>query len=844
MIRKRDDEFCVYKKGVDGEPEGETRGCHATKEEAQKQMAALYVHVPESASALDTQRVKAAVTKKEADGEHPASHYLVVEDAESPTAWHLRVRDINGDVDHRLMGAAWAALHGGYRGNTYEGPNKEEAIAKLKKLYAQEKMDVPGQTVKAIPDGNDWVLDILAVPFGGPDDRDDQGEWFDAQTNLHEDKYPLPPIVYHHGMTDGLRGLVETPEYIGRTIKRWIDSAGVWMRSVLDKTSRTAQRVWEAAQKNMARASSGTAPNLARVEPNGYIREWPLVEVSVFDVSEGRQPVNHHAVAIPAMKAVYQRAGIAWPVELNEPEAKAEDGPSATPSGCGPPSPKAGSSTKIMTSRIAQGATRMETEQIQQIVADALKAQREQEQAQQAAAMETQRLKAIEDENTRLKAQLAEANRLPGSTPYVAKFADTWKYDNLDTGAHALALGILQSGRAASSWRPPTDAFVKALALKVESEAAKGNEVARQGAYALKSLPIKANEIMYSTLQYYGDEWVGALYSQDLWEKIRAATWVMDRLLRDGNVREIPQGYESDTIPLESTDFVWYKVPQTTTEYNATTKRPNATVTPTPLTTASQSITVAKMGARGIYSGELAEDSLIRFVEQARKQMVASGGENFDHAVINGDTTTSASTNINDIAGTPAGTEVFMLVNGFRKLALVTNTANSKSGGPLSDTDFLETAKLMGTVGLNAADKSKVTFIPDANVYWKALELSTVKTQDVWPNATLVSGTLDRIWGYEVKPSWFMHKDESGVVTSLKVNTAGKLDIDTAANNTTGSILAVRWDQWAVAWKRRMTLEVSRWPESDANQIVALCRWGMVYRDTEASAIMYNVTGI
>jgi hypothetical protein len=41
------------------------------------------------------------------------------------------------------MGAAWAALHGGYRGNKYQGPNKSAAIAKLTALYKSEGMDVP-----------------------------------------------------------------------------------------------------------------------------------------------------------------------------------------------------------------------------------------------------------------------------------------------------------------------------------------------------------------------------------------------------------------------------------------------------------------------------------------------------------------------------------------------------------------------------------------------------------------------------------------------------------------------------------------------------------------------------
>lgn len=56
---------------------------------------------------------------------------------------HLPVSGPDGKLDHRLMGAAWAALHGGYRGNTYEGPGKPQAIEKLKALYKSEGMDLP-----------------------------------------------------------------------------------------------------------------------------------------------------------------------------------------------------------------------------------------------------------------------------------------------------------------------------------------------------------------------------------------------------------------------------------------------------------------------------------------------------------------------------------------------------------------------------------------------------------------------------------------------------------------------------------------------------------------------------
>jgi hypothetical protein len=70
----------------------------------------------------------------------PRQYLVVDEDGKG----HLPVRDTpDGPLNHHLMGAAWAALHGGYRGNKYEGPGKEAALAKLKALYRSEGMDLP-----------------------------------------------------------------------------------------------------------------------------------------------------------------------------------------------------------------------------------------------------------------------------------------------------------------------------------------------------------------------------------------------------------------------------------------------------------------------------------------------------------------------------------------------------------------------------------------------------------------------------------------------------------------------------------------------------------------------------
>ena len=69
-----------------------------------------------------------------------AMKYLVVE---QDGTRHLPVTDDNGRPDHHLMGSAWAALHSGFRGNEYEGPNKADAIRKLAAMYKAEGMPLP-----------------------------------------------------------------------------------------------------------------------------------------------------------------------------------------------------------------------------------------------------------------------------------------------------------------------------------------------------------------------------------------------------------------------------------------------------------------------------------------------------------------------------------------------------------------------------------------------------------------------------------------------------------------------------------------------------------------------------
>lgn len=48
LVRKQGDQFCVFREGAGGEPEGASRGCHPTHEQAMAQQRALYANVEKS----------------------------------------------------------------------------------------------------------------------------------------------------------------------------------------------------------------------------------------------------------------------------------------------------------------------------------------------------------------------------------------------------------------------------------------------------------------------------------------------------------------------------------------------------------------------------------------------------------------------------------------------------------------------------------------------------------------------------------------------------------------------------------------------------------------------------
>lgn len=668
-------------------------------------------------------------------------------------------------------------------------------------------------SLSVVKAAGEWVLEVLGVPFGGPSELDAQRQYFTRDTQTFKDVYKSIPVLYYHSVTPDGKSLQPKPIQIGVAEYDRTDEQGHWYKVALDRASEFVSRVWEAAKQGILRASSGSLSHMVRIGRGGEITSWPVAELSLIDEKDGRRASNPRAVAIPVMKAVYDAAKIEF-VEIQ---------PEAEPAGDERP---AAADNEAQTVKSVIGVIEMDEKELLELLdkRDAEKA------AAAVKAKEAADIEALRKENEALK---AASRRLPTGVVQ-AKFAPAWKYDNTPTEDLLLVAGVLGGKMNGMKTGNDINDIARAIALRVMDGGKTAAE--KETGHALKAagFALKSDEVMQQDLASYGDEWVGVGYGTQLWEAVRNQTQVLSKIPQ----QEIPQGQETFYDPTEGADPTWYKVAETTAN-DSTMLFPVASVTSSKAGTGRSAETLAKAGARVLWSGELNEDSLIPMASELRRKLAVSGAEQLEHAVIDGDTDANASTNINDIAGTPAGTEMFMTVNGFRKLALVTNTANSRSaaGGFVAE-DFLETAKLLGVGGVDALDLMKVGMLIDVNTHWKALTLPEVKTRDVNTAATVENGRLTRIYGYDVMASPFMHKAAS---TSYKANSAGKIDLDTPGNNLYGAILAVRWDRWKFGWKRRATIETERIARSDAYEIVALMRFGLKYFSTEACAITYYV---
>lgn len=309
-----------------------------------------------------------------------------------------------------------------------------------------------------------------------------------------------------------------------------------------------------------------------------------------------------------------------------------------------------------------------------------------------------------------------------------------------------------------------------------------------------------------------GQQLIGAQYAADLWEAARPVSRVFS--LVDTFEMTAPTAY----LPVEA------DIPEMLFVSESTT--PLAFTTPyTASNTGSNRVQVdaRKFVIHQIWSGELEEDSIIPFLPFLRRQAALAIGHYSDSLVLNGDTVTAASGNVNSNDAAPAATRHYLAFDGLRKAGLVNNTANSLAlGGAITYNALRNQLNRMIDVTRfhdwgHPINPEDLVFITDPRTAEQINQLDEVLTIDKYgPGATVLTGELARIGRNPLISSMAMSLTPSNGLVSA-----------TPANNIRGQVVCANMRGLKAGWRRRIKVETERMIGSDQARIVYSMRMGL-----------------
>lgn len=721
------------------------------------------------------------------------------------------------------------------------------------------------QAIKAL-DPEQGLIGGYLVVWGSPSQRDTYGEYFTADTDFALDWYAHRPALYHHGLDGTMKA-----QMIGQITTIRADATGLWAEAQLNLRNQYVKRIMEMVKQGALGWSSGSLPHLVEIDSDGKIRKWPIIEGSLTPT-----PAEPFRTTVGAIKAAIEvEIEInTLPVEDAEESDLTKEQPDGNPNVIEQSSEEIDMEPKELLNGLLSAVLQAKpewtlSEQEAAAIIDAVMAQMSAADATASAPVPTPQaqmnftskampllagsLKAhfdgIEQEKARIAdMQVKAVEQYYASQPAPAAAAvpmhtsgqkraagdqvapritdvQDMKYDHLSAEAALFAAKTLQSGNV-----QPSETLLRVAAVKSLKLAEKGNTTFEP---AMKALGMKADEVISANLSGFGSDWVAQAYDNNLWEKARA-TVIYQSLISKGMYEVvIPQGESSVLIPAEGTDPTWYSMPEQNDE-DATERLPVAAKSSKP-STAVRTLTPGQMGAMVRYTDIFDEDNFVRAAQFLANQMNKSAQETLEYVMLNGDTVTTANTNLNLIDSTPSTDSkgrgpAYLTFNGILKLPIITTTSLSRDCGVgFDESDFIDTLKLLPKN--ERQDRSKLAFVLDSDTALAALNISTIKTRDVFSAATIESGVLTRIFAVDVVESAQMPL----------ANTAGKVS-NTGSNNTKGRILLVRPDQWAIGWKRKIRMETYRDVEAQATSVICTLRVGMISRSTSgAAAASYNV---
>ncbi|MBN1679571.1 MAG: phage major capsid protein [Anaerolineae bacterium] len=388
------------------------------------------------------------------------------------------------------------------------------------------------------------------------------------------------------------------------------------------------------------------------------------------------------------------------------------------------------------------------------------------------------------------------------------------KYADLD----AIDMAFMHTWLSRSGQWSASSAFLRELAHKAFRAVDHGD----LDAGALRDLPVKSDELMHTESEGYGQDWVPDIWSSELWRKARTENVILP-LFR---VIEMPSNpFE---LPISGTDPSVYYVPETQDEsglsLGATNPIPDSQIGSGKVTLAAK-----KLALRVGFSAELVEDAAIPLIPLYREQALRVMTDAIDHVLLNGDTETGATGNINSDDGAPASTAKYLVFDGLRKLPLVTNTDNQQDAAGAPTVALLRTTRFL-MAPRYALRPTDCAWIVDGSTYAKLLSVTEVATVDKYgPHATVLTGEIAKVDGVPVLVSAEMPL----TADDGKANSSG---------NTKGQAVCVYRPGWIVGYRRRVAATMDYLPYYDAYQMVATVRLAFGRFDTDVASGLYNIT--
>lgn len=360
----------------------------------------------------------------------------------------------------------------------------------------------------------------------------------------------------------------------------------------------------------------------------------------------------------------------------------------------------------------------------------------------------------------------------------------------------------------------------------------KDRVLAQDGKFELTEAYQRAVRAMDTAEAGYGAELVGAQYVGELWDGARKESRVFSLL--DTFEMTQPTAYLPVEADLPELLFVSESTSASASNYDTSKSGSNRV-----------QVDAKKFVIHQMWSGEMEEDSILPYVPYLRRQAQLSLAHYSDSLVINGDTTNTATGNINLDDADPADTKHYLAFDGIRHVGIVDNTNNGQdASGALAYTELTDLRRLcLDATYLfdwgHPTDPMDFPYIAEPETADTIADLTEVQTVDKYGDmATVLTGEVAKIGRNPLISSIAMSKTEA----DGKVST-------TAGNNTLGQAAAFNRRGFKVGWRRRVKAEVERLPAVDQTRLVYSLRLGLgrfsptgAAAGIEAAAVLYNIT--